>query len=149
VTDSANLDLVRSIYADWERGDYSSTEWADSQIEYVIADGPAPGSWTGLAAMARRWGDVLTAWEDFTQRGEEYRELDAERVLVLTRATARAKASGVELAEMWVAGVPTATNSSEKRRTLLPGRRQSKATGRLLRPRPRPRRPRPGGVGGV
>jgi hypothetical protein len=51
--------------------------------------------------MARRWGDVLTAWEDFTQRGEEYRELDAERVLVLTRATARAKASGVELAEMW------------------------------------------------
>jgi hypothetical protein len=41
---SENLDLVRSLYVAFEEGDYSSVEWADSEIEFVIADGPDPGS---------------------------------------------------------------------------------------------------------
>jgi ketosteroid isomerase-like protein len=60
---SANLDLVRSIYADWERGDYS-TEWAHPEIEFVIAAGPDPGNWTGLAAIAQAVRDRLAAWEE-------------------------------------------------------------------------------------
>jgi hypothetical protein len=83
-----NVDLVRSIYTPQEHGDYSSAEWADPEIEYVIADGPTPGRWTGLAGMAEGWRGFLSAWEEFRPEVDEYRELDDERVLVLSHYSA-------------------------------------------------------------
>lgn len=100
VVASANLDLVRSICAAWEAGDYSSAEWAVADIESVIADGPAPGTWTGLAGMAEGFREFLDAWDEARHEVEEYCELDGERVLVLTQISARGKTSGVELAHV-------------------------------------------------
>jgi ketosteroid isomerase-like protein len=97
---SANVELVQSIYADWERGDFSSAEWAYPGIEYVMADGPAPGSWTGLAGMVTGVRDGLSAWQNWRMEAEEYRELDGERVLVLDHFHGRGKTSGVELAQL-------------------------------------------------
>ena len=101
---SSNLDLVRSICAAQERGDHSSAEWADPEIEYVIADGPTPGVWTGLTASAESARDFLGAWEDFTVEVEESRELDDERVLVLVRYSGRGKRSGLEVGQMGAKG---------------------------------------------
>jgi ketosteroid isomerase-like protein len=97
---SANVELVRSIYQAWERGDFSSADWAHPEIGYVIADGPAAGSWTGLAAMAEATSDWLSVWEQYSIAAEQYRELDDERVLVLNRRGGRGKTSRLELSEM-------------------------------------------------
>ena len=94
---STNLDLVRSIYADWERGDFRRVEWARHDIEYTDVDGLSPGRVTGLNAMAARWRDFVTDWGDFRAEAEEYRELDDERVLVFHRFSGRGKTSGVEV----------------------------------------------------
>ena len=96
----ANIDLVCSIYAAWERGDYSATEWAHPEIDTVIADGPEPVASTGVARLREGLSTILDAWEDWRPEVEEYRALDAERVLVLTRRGGRGKMSGMELGRM-------------------------------------------------
>jgi ketosteroid isomerase-like protein len=101
---SENLDLVRSIYAAFERGDFSSAEWADPEIEFVIADGPEASSSTGVAAMTASWRKWLSAWEQWRVEAEEYRELDGERVLALTRLRGRGKTSGMEIGQISARG---------------------------------------------
>ncbi|MDQ6811033.1 MAG: nuclear transport factor 2 family protein [Actinomycetota bacterium] len=101
---SANLELVRSTFATWERGDFNSAEWAHPDIECVFPDGPSPGRWNGLPGMAEGWRGVIDAWEGFRYEAEDYRELDDERVLVLTRFSGRGKTSGLELGQMSTKG---------------------------------------------
>jgi ketosteroid isomerase-like protein len=101
---SANVDLVRSIYSAWEQGDWSSAEWADPEIEYVIADGPSPGRWTGLSGIAEATREAISVWENFRIEVDEDRELDDERVLVLYRFGGRGKTSGLDLGQMQAKG---------------------------------------------
>jgi ketosteroid isomerase-like protein len=92
---SANLDLVRSIFAATERGDFSSAQWADARVEYVFVDALEPGTAVGLAGLAEAMRNEMREFEDVHNEAEEYRELDDERVLVLTRAVGRGKRSAV------------------------------------------------------
>ena len=94
-----NVELVRSICASWECGDFGSADWAHPEIEYVIASGPTPGRWTGLAGLAEGWRNWLNAFEDFRHEAVEYHELDQERVLVLSVFTGRGRTSGVDIGQ--------------------------------------------------
>jgi len=107
---SASLDLVHSIYADWERGNFSSVGWADPEIEYVEAEmGRFPRTSShgviGLAEAARARLEVL---EDVRELAEEYRELDDGRVLVPNPT----REGGNAAASSW--GCPRAGPGSER-----------------------------------
>jgi ketosteroid isomerase-like protein len=91
---SANLDLVRSIYADWERGDFTRTDWADPEMEMTRPDAFEGGVAKGLAATGEAWRTWLEAWRDYRAEATEFRVLDDERVLVLGRMSGRGRLSG-------------------------------------------------------
>jgi hypothetical protein len=82
---SANVELVRSIFEAWERGDFSSVEWAHPEIECVSDEPPIPLNATGIAELGRVWGNWLHAWNGFHIDADGHREVDGERVLTLLR----------------------------------------------------------------
>jgi ketosteroid isomerase-like protein len=99
-----HLEIVRPIYAAWERGDFTSAEWAHSDIELVVGDSFEAGSVKGLAAMAAAWHDWLGAWDEYRVEVDEYRELDDERILVLMLHCGRGKTSGLDVGQTKRAG---------------------------------------------
>jgi ketosteroid isomerase-like protein len=102
--ESANLDLVRSICAGWERGDFSSAEWAHPQITYVRVGEFLPGTWTGLAGLADGARETINVFDHIRFVVDEYRELDDERILVLEHRSGRGKQSGLEIGQLEAQG---------------------------------------------
>lgn len=98
-----NLDLVRLIYAGWQRGDFSTADWAHPDIEFEFADGPEPGRWTGLEAMSGRYGEWLSGWKEFRAQPEEYFVVDPSRILVYVVNSGRGRTSGLVFEQRSVA----------------------------------------------
>ena len=98
---SENLDLVCSICADWESGDFSRIDWADPDIEFAWPEGldALPGPRRGRQALAEDWRTTMAAWDNLTMTAEEYRELDDELIVVFQRFRARGKMSGLQIDE--------------------------------------------------
>jgi hypothetical protein len=82
---SENVDLVRSIYADWERGDFSRDNWADPALELVRPESLDGDALKGRDASSGGWREWLGAWKDFRAEARDYRGLDDERVVVFGR----------------------------------------------------------------
>jgi ketosteroid isomerase-like protein len=97
---SENMNLARSIYEAWERGDFSSVAWAHPEVEYVVVDGVEPGIWRGRAEMEQAIRSILDLWEDPRIEADDYREIDESRVFVLNHLNARGKTSGLDVGDM-------------------------------------------------
>ena len=102
---SENLDFGRSIYADWDRGDFSADRSADPKIEYArLAWGPDDGVSTGPDGRASVFRSWLGAWRGGKLVTEDYLEVDGERVLVPYHFTGRGKTSGMEIGQLRTVG---------------------------------------------
>ena len=97
---SENLDLVRSIYAAWGRGDFSGIDWFDADIAWEFVGGPEPSNGVGVSALAAAVRSWVRAWDGWRVEIAELRELDDGRVFALTSRHGRGRASGMELDQM-------------------------------------------------
>ena len=93
-----NLEVVRRLFDEWGRGDYSRTDWADPDIEFVSPD-LLSGIKRGIDEMASGWREYLSTWDDFEVVGTKFMDVD-DKVLVLNEFGGRGKQSGVPIEGM-------------------------------------------------
>ena len=101
---SEKLDLVRSLYADWERGDFSlvdrASEWGDvfePDFEWHTRDDlPDAGVRKGYEGTVRLRDEWVEAFDDMHVDLDEL--IDAgDRVIAVTRLCGSLRGSGHEL----------------------------------------------------
>jgi ketosteroid isomerase-like protein len=96
MSDDADLQLLREVYAEWARGNYSRTDVFDPEIEF-IADYPERGTYHGLEGLRQGWQAWLSAWDDFTTTAERFIPASENTYVVYVHLSGRGKESGVPI----------------------------------------------------
>jgi ketosteroid isomerase-like protein len=94
-----NVEVIRAIFERWARGDFSES-FLDSEIQHsrIGADTPdMEGEWRGAEDVSRAMADYLRPFSDLRIEAESIIDIDDDRVLVLSRQTARGKLSGAPI----------------------------------------------------
>jgi ketosteroid isomerase-like protein len=98
-----NVEIVRRVYAEWERGSFRTTEAFDPEVHVIWVNQIfVTGSETrGIDALGRAMQEFLSAWEDATATAGEFLD-GGEHVVVENVWRARGKTSGIEVeAPLW------------------------------------------------
>jgi ketosteroid isomerase-like protein len=90
------VELVRSVYDGWSRGDFSDIEAFHPEIEFEMVDWPHQTKVRGIDAMSDTWQATLSAWEGFRAVPTEYID-HGRNVLVLNRIEGSGKESGADV----------------------------------------------------
>jgi ketosteroid isomerase-like protein len=104
-----NVDAVKALFVAFADRDLAAaTSVLDPKVEIrpAIVGGPEGVVYRGLGGNSQFWADIDAAWAEFRIEPEEFRDLGG-RVLVLGRAYARGRESGVAIYEpaAWIAEV--------------------------------------------
>ena len=94
-----NVEILRRVYEQWARGDFSGN-FFDPDVEYSRIGAETPdmeGRWLGLDQFLIAFREYLQALSDLRIEAERIIDLGGDRVLVLSRQTARGKQSGVPI----------------------------------------------------
>ena len=95
----ANVEVIRAMYEHWARGDFPAS-FFDSEVEHSRIGAQTPdmeGEFRGTGELSRAMAEYLHAFSDLRIEAEEIIDLDDDRVLVLSRHTARGKLSGAPI----------------------------------------------------
>jgi ketosteroid isomerase-like protein len=95
---SENVEIVKRIFDAWGRGDFTSTDWADPEIEFTIP-GPDVDVHRGVEAMGRAWRDWLGVFHEVSIVGQEFRAV-GDKVVVSQVFRGKGKGSGVPIDEL-------------------------------------------------
>jgi ketosteroid isomerase-like protein len=93
-----NVEIVRRLYEHWARGDYTFAESLDPQIEFSrsgtqVGGVDLEGQWRGLDAMWAATVEWRRAFDDLRTEAERIIDLGDDRVLALSRQTARGRSA--------------------------------------------------------
>ena len=104
-----NVEVVSSFFAAFARRDpHAAAKLLDPEVEVrpAIVGGLEGTVYRGVSGNRQFWADVDAAWATFRIEPQQFRDLGG-RVLVLGRAIARARGSGIMLdeASAWIAEV--------------------------------------------
>jgi ketosteroid isomerase-like protein len=94
----ANVEVVRGIFEAWSRGDFTSIDWADPEIEFSSA-GPDLDRHRGIEAAGRAWAEFLAAFDDLSIVAEAFHDA-GDKVVVEQIFHGRGKGSGIPIDEL-------------------------------------------------
>jgi uncharacterized protein len=95
-----NVEILRRLYERWAVGDFSSADLFDPDVEYSRIGAQTPdmqGSWHGFDGLSAAMREYLRPMAGLRIEAERFFDLGGDRVLVLSRHTARGKQSGVPI----------------------------------------------------
>ena len=94
------MDIVRRIYAEWERGNFAATaEWYDPEIRFEawMPDSSENVTVHGVAELRDFMGTWFAQWKNYRVIGDEFHEVGDDKVFVSGRQAATGHQSGAEV----------------------------------------------------